>query len=55
MRQAGLERAQLLEPLALLERARRQGGEALQRRRGERIDADVMVHRPVAARRASPA
>src|ERR671910_1144106 len=50
----GLERAQLLEALALLERARRQAGEALERRAAKRIDADVMVHRPGAARRARP-
>src|SRR5688572_8850207 len=48
--QAGFERAQLLEPLAPLERARRQGGEPLQRVAAERVDADVVVQRPVAAR-----
>ena len=52
---AGLERAQLLEPLPALERARRQGCEALQRRPPIGIDADVVPDRARAGRRASRA
>ena len=43
---AVLERAQLLEALALLERGRPQPDEALERRAAKSIDADVMVERP---------
>ena len=45
---AGLERPQLLEPLALLQRRRRQRDEALQRRAAIGVEPDVMVERPVA-------
>ena len=45
---AGLERAQLLELLALLERRRRQRHEALERRAAIGVDADVVVERPLA-------
>ena len=43
---AGLERAQLLEPLAPLERRRRQLDEALERRAAESVKPDVVVERP---------
>ena len=45
---AGLERAELLELLALLERRRRQGDIALERRAAIGVEADVMIERPVA-------
>ena len=47
---ARLERAQLLQPLALLERRRRQGDEACQRRAPIGVNADMMVMRSVARR-----
>ena len=48
---AGLERAQLLQPLALFERGGRQRDEALQRRAAKGVDADVLQTRPFAIRR----
>ena len=45
---AGLQRAQLLELLALLQRRGRQRDEALQRRAAIGVEADVVVERPVA-------
>ena len=50
---AVLERPQLLELLAQLERRRPQRDEALQRRPAVGVDADVMVERPIAARERS--
>src|SRR6476619_4299757 len=44
---AGFERAQLLEPLALLEWRGRQRDEALERGAAIRIEADVMIERSV--------
>ena len=48
---AGLQRAQLLEPLALFERRRRQRDEALQRGAPIGVKPDVVVERPLAGRR----
>ena len=48
---AVLQRAQLLELLAGLERRRRQADEALQRRAPISVDADMVVERTVAVRR----
>ena len=48
---AGLERAQLLELLAPLQRRRRQRDEALERRAAIGIKADVMIERPLAGGR----
>ena len=48
---AGLERAQLLEPLALLQRRGRQRDEALERRAAIGVEADVVIERAVAVRR----
>ena len=47
---AGFERAQLLEPLALLERRGRQADEARERRAAIGIKADVMIERAIAGR-----
>ena len=46
---AGFERAQLLEPLALLERGGRQCDEPLERGAAIRIEPDVVIERPLAA------
>src|SRR5262249_33309849 len=48
---AGLERAQLLEFLALFERGRGQRHETGERRAAKGIKADVMIERPLAGRR----
>src|SRR5688572_27204254 len=49
---AGFERPELLEALALLERAWRQRDESREGRAAERVDADVMIERPIAGRHA---
>ena len=48
---AGLERPQLLEPFAPLQRRRRQGDEALQRRAAIGVEPDVVIERTLARRR----
>src|SRR6266496_5277745 len=47
---AGLERAQLLELLAALERRGRQRDEAAERAAAKRIEPEMMVKRPLAPR-----
>jgi hypothetical protein len=42
---AGLDRAQLLQPLAPFQRRLRQGDEALQGGSAERVEADVVIER----------